>query len=170
MVYHPAMNEPRPARTLPPSELARLSGLSKDTLWHYERRGLLSSARLANGYRAYPEWAPGRVRLVQRALSFGFTLDELARLLTIRRQGGAPCRRARDLAAAKLEAIDRQLRELKSLKQDLRAVPEDWDRRLAKTRRGKRAWLLESFAEPRPATAGRSHASSPGAARRENRK
>ncbi len=165
MVYPRAVEESPGARPLRPGELARLTGVSKDTLRHYERLGLLSSARSQNGYRAYPVWSPGRVQLVQRALSFGFSLDELARLFTIRRQGGTPCRRARDLAAAKLEAIDRQLRELKVLKHDLRGVLDDWDRRLATATRGKRAWLLESLSEP-----ARSQARAAGAPRTFKRK
>jgi len=137
--------------SLRPAELARLSGLSKDTLRHYERKGLLASRRLANGYREYPRAALGRVRVVQRALSVGFTLDELARLLRIRERGGAPCRQVRKLAALKLEAIDEQLRDLRTMRSDLRAMLADWDERLAKTARGKRAWLLERWStQPSP--------------------
>jgi DNA-binding transcriptional MerR regulator len=130
---------------LRPGALARLAGVSKDTLRHYERKGLLVSRRSSNGYREYAQQAPGRVRLVQRALSVGFTLDELAQLLAIRQRGGVPCRRARALAATKLETVEKQLRELRALRGDLRAMLAGWDERLAKTARGKRAWLLESW-------------------------
>lgn len=130
---------------LRPGVLACLAGVSKDTLRHYERKGLLTSRRASNAYREYPQQALGRVRLVQRALAVGFTLDELAQLLAIRQRGGAPCRRVRALAATKLEAIEGQLRELRALRVDLRALLAGWDDRLAKTARGKRAWLLESW-------------------------
>ena len=36
----------------------------------------------------------------------GFTLDELARILSERDQGGAPCREVRAMAAEKLSAIE----------------------------------------------------------------
>jgi DNA-binding transcriptional MerR regulator len=140
-------------RTLRSGRLAHLAGVSTDTLRHYERKGLLASRRSPNGYREYPPEALNRVRLVQRALSVGFSLDELARLLRIRHEGGAPCREVRALAAAKLESMEVQIRELKALRSELRDWIAAWDVKLAQTPRGKRAWLLESWArdasEPR---------------------
>jgi len=128
-------------------ELARLAGVSADTLRHYERKGLLTSRRSPNGYRAYAPEALARVRLVRRALSVGFTLDELVRILRIRDRGGAPCREVRALAASKLESMEAQIRELKLLRRQLRALLENWDVRLAKTPRGKQARLLDGWAE-----------------------
>ena len=61
--------------------LARLAGVSPDTLRHYEAKGLLPrAARSKNGYREYPAEALARVGLVRRAVALGFTLDELARI------------------------------------------------------------------------------------------
>lgn len=130
-------------------ELARLAGVSTDTLRHYERKGLLAPRRAANGYRRYPPEALDRVRMVRRALAVGFTLDELARLLRIRDRGGAPCRRVRALAAAKLEEIEGHIRGLRAMRDDLRARIGEWDARLARTPKGERAWLLERWPEGR---------------------
>jgi DNA-binding transcriptional MerR regulator len=146
------MDDDRQVDRLRPGRLARMAGVSKDTLRHYERKGLLASRRSPNGYREYSPEALGRVRLLRRALSVGFTLDELAQLLAIRQRGGAPCRRVRALAASKLEAVEAQLRGLRALRGDLRALIAGWDARLAKTARGQRAWLLESLSlGPSPA-------------------
>src|SRR5215213_2862435 len=91
-------------------ELARLAGVSTDTLRHYERKGVLAKPRRdANGYRAYGPEAVERVRLVRRALSVGFTLDELARILKERATCRAPCRSVRELAAAKLAEVEERL-------------------------------------------------------------
>jgi DNA-binding transcriptional MerR regulator len=88
-------------------ELARLAGVSTDTLRHYERRGLIAApGRSGNGYREYPSEALDRVRLVRSALAVGFTLDELVDILAVRDRGGAPCRRARALLEEKLEAVE----------------------------------------------------------------
>ncbi len=58
-------------------ELARLAGVSTDTLRHYERKGLLARPRRScNGYREYPASDLDRVRLVRGALGIGFTLNE----------------------------------------------------------------------------------------------
>ena len=56
--------------------LARLAGVSPDTLRQYERVGVLPKPqRLTNGYRIYSQIDLARVLLVRRALSLGFTLS-----------------------------------------------------------------------------------------------
>jgi DNA-binding transcriptional MerR regulator len=133
------------ARVLRPGSLAKQAGVSTDTLRHYERKGLLAARRSANGYREYPPEAVSRVRLIQRALAVGFTLDELARLLRIRHRGGAPCRQVRALAAAKLESMESRLRDLTALRDQLRGLLRQWDAKLGRTPPGQRAWLLEGW-------------------------
>jgi DNA-binding transcriptional MerR regulator len=125
------------------AELAQLCGLSTDTLRHYERKGLLRAGRSANGYREYAPQSQDRIRLVRNALSVGFTLDELARLLKIREKGGAPCLEVRALAAAKLKDLEEQLRGLSALRNELRMMLRQWDARLAATRKGDQAHLLD---------------------------
>jgi len=131
-------------------ELACLSGVSTDTLRHYERKGLLTSQRASNGYREYSPQALARVRLVQHALSVGFSLDELAAFLKVRNDGGAPCREVRALAARKLKELEERIRGLRQLRTELRTLLSDWDARLAEAKNGKRAWLLESLALDEP--------------------
>jgi len=127
-------------------ELAQLSGVSTDTLRHYERIGVLAKApRTKSGYRQYPPSALDRVRLVRRAISVGFTLEELARVLRIRDKGGAPCRQVRDLARSKLEQVERRLEELVLVRDHLQMLWKDWDDRLARTAPGQRAGLLDSL-------------------------
>ncbi|MBI4485238.1 MAG: MerR family transcriptional regulator [Acidobacteria bacterium] len=128
--------------------MARLTGVSTDTLRHYERKRVLSPPeRLANGYRRYPAEAVNRVRLVQRSLRVGFTLDELARVLAERQRGGAPCRSVRALVSTRLGELEKRLRDLTALRGELRALLRDWDRRLARTPGGTQARLLESLPE-----------------------
>ena len=132
-------------------ELAKLAGVSSDTLRHYERKGvLLRPRRSANGYRQYPADALQRVRLVRRGLGVGFTLDELSRILKVRDAGGAPCEEVRNLAAQKLSEVETRLTELTALRDDLRVTLKHWDRRLARRSKGERVGLLESLSD-RPA-------------------
>jgi MerR family Zn(II)-responsive transcriptional regulator of zntA len=129
-------------------ELARLAGVSTDTLRHYERKGVLPVARrLVNGYRKYPPDSLQRVRLIRRALTVGFTLDELAQFLKARERGQAPCREVRALAAEKLSELESRLSEMQSLRDELRTTLKDWDRRLAGKSDGQRAGLLEALSE-----------------------
>ena len=138
-------------------ELAKQSGVSPDTLRHYEKKRLLAVPhRGANGYREYPPAALTRVRLIQRALDMGFSLDELGRVLRQRDAGGTPCREVRAIAAARLEALDARIKELRHLRNELRALVEEWDERLAVIPTGTRAGLLDALGGTRRrASAGR---------------
>ena len=127
-------------------ELARLAGVSADTLRHYERRRLLPSApRSASGYRLFPPEALTRVRVIRGALSIGFSVKELAAIFGERDRGGAPCKRVRAMAADKLAVLEAQLRHLRAWRRELRATLGEWDHLLRKTPGGQRAGLLEAF-------------------------
>jgi DNA-binding transcriptional MerR regulator len=135
--------ESRPFRS---GELAKLTGVSTDTLRFYERNRLLPLApRAANGYRCYPPESLERVLLIRRALGLGFSVAELARILKARDSGNAPCKTVRALAAEKLEHIEVQMKDLARFRKELAATLRDWDHRLTKARPGKPAHLLEAI-------------------------
>lgn len=127
-------------------ELAKATGVSTDTLRHYERKGVLRSERSSNGYRAYPKDALERVRTIRQALAVGFTLDELSAIFRVFDGGGAPCQQVRSLAAQKLAEVESHLQEVTALRNDLRTALKDWDARLAKTGMGQPAGLLKALA------------------------
>ena len=128
-------------------ELAKLTGVSTDTLRHYERKGLLPwPPRTAGGYRRYPSDAVARVRLIQRALVIGFSLDELARVLRERAAGGAPCQKVRGIVESRLADLNQQLADLELLRRDMHAILDEWDARLARTPAGEPAHLLDALA------------------------
>ena len=134
------------ARGFRSGELARATGVSPDTLRHYERNGLLPfPRRLANGYRVYPPEALDRVLLIQRGLAIGFTLLELGSFLRERSAGHPPCQQVRVLASRHLQDVENQIAELRRLRQRLRAILRHWDERLAKREEGSPARLLESL-------------------------
>ena len=144
-------------------ELARLSGVSTDTLRYYERRRLLTSApRSASGHRLFPPEALTRVRVIRGALSIGFSVEELAAILGERDRGGAPCNRVRALAADKLAALEEQLRHLRSWRRELRTTLAEWDRLLGTTPGGRRAGLLEAFVATHPTRRRRDSRVAPG--------
>jgi DNA-binding transcriptional MerR regulator len=135
-----------------PAELAQICGLSTDALRHYERCGILRAGRSANGYREYPAESVDRVQMVRHALSVGFTLNELARLLKTREKGGAPCQEVRTLAAEKLNLLEDQLLRLSGLRNELRTMLARWDTRLAHTKKGEQAHLLDMLPQLLPAS------------------
>jgi DNA-binding transcriptional MerR regulator len=128
-------------------EMARLAGVSADTLRYYERCRLLPAVpRSAAGYRLFPPEALARVRLIRNAQSVGFSVNELSGIFRERSEGGVPCHRVRKLAAAKLAALQARIRDLQSRQRELRKTLAEWDRMLSNTPRGKHARLLETFA------------------------
>jgi DNA-binding transcriptional MerR regulator len=126
-------------------QLARQSGVSTDTLRHYERLGLLPMPqRTAGNYREYPPTSQQRVELIRRALTIGFSLAELKTILAVRDNGGAPCRRVRDLLRSRIHDLDQQIKNLVSLRAEMNRLSREWDKRLRRTRPGQVARLLES--------------------------
>jgi MerR family transcriptional regulator, mercuric resistance operon regulatory protein len=132
-------------------ELARLSGVSADSLRHYERLGILPKPprdfAMANngGYRNYPSSSVARVRLIRSSLSIGFSLPELAAVLKLRDGGEFPCDQVRKIAGVKLEQLRAQLKELTRMRRQLEGILSTWDSKLARTRNGKPARLLEAL-------------------------
>jgi DNA-binding transcriptional MerR regulator len=110
--------------------LAKLSGVTVETIRYYEKRGLIArSTRLASGYREFPVDAIRQVRFVGRAQSLGFTLTEVEELVILRRQawvGDAPMK-LRDAAAGKLKDIDARVRELRELRRELAELISECD-------------------------------------------
>lgn len=128
-------------------ELAAAAEVSSDTLRHYEREGLLPpSERLANGYRVYAPDSLKTVLLIQRALSIGFSLAEIAVFLKERRSGSPPCRRVHALALDRLADVERRIATLTLFRDEFREVLKEWSRRLVGTPEGSPAKLLESLA------------------------
>ncbi|MET0342679.1 MAG: MerR family transcriptional regulator [Polyangiales bacterium] len=133
-------------RPLRIGELARLVGLSPDTLRHYERLGLLLGVRRTRGgFREFDADAAGRVRTIQAALALGFSLRELAELLRQRAAGKPPCRKARAIAARRLHELDEELTRLNALRAALGEIVSEWDAQLARTAEGTPARLLDSL-------------------------
>ena len=137
-------------------DLAREAGLSVDTIYHYEKKGLLPrSTRTAAGYRQFPPEALRRLWLVRTALGLGFSLDEIASVIRDRDAGRAPCRRVLSLAIGKLEALQREIEERMRYRDELAATVAAWTETLEKGPEGEPAHLLESMS-PRDETRPRS--------------
>lgn len=126
--------------------LARLVGVSTDTLRHYERLGLVPKPpRTDGGYRDYPPHSIERVRLIRRALSVGFSLPELTTILKMRDGGEVPCRRVQAMAESKLERVKQQIQNLIEMQNQLEAMLKHWNVKLARIRPGQPARLLEDL-------------------------
>jgi DNA-binding transcriptional MerR regulator len=125
-------------------KVARLTGLTADTIRYYERRGLVPGPpRTAAGYRQYRPAAVDRLRLVRRAQQFGFSLAQIAAFLKVRDGGGRPCQDVRAAAARMLDEMDRQMAALTKARAQVRDALRAWDRQLLRTPADRPAKLLE---------------------------
>jgi MerR family transcriptional regulator, copper efflux regulator len=100
-------------------EIATATGISRDTLRFYEKRGLLRARRGGNGYRDYPPEAVEWLRYIRTAQSLGFTLAEIEAELPLLTAPEASAPLLRAALAAKLAEIDRRIDGLAALRGEL---------------------------------------------------
>lgn len=103
-------------------ELAAATGVNRETLRYYERRGLLARPdRSPGGHRLYPAEAVTRLRVVKAAQRLGFTLDEVRELL----EAGRAHRRNAGLqvqAREKLAEVEARIADLTTIRDNLAAA------------------------------------------------
>src|SRR5689334_256700 len=112
-------------------ELARLAGVSPDTIRYYERKGLLPKPiRTKSGYRLYDPQALMRVRVIRSALAVGFSIQDLSKIFAIRGSGGIPCEEVVSIARQKLAELDERMARLQIAKRDLVRCVKEWNKML----------------------------------------
>ncbi|HLF98307.1 MAG TPA: Hg(II)-responsive transcriptional regulator [Methylococcaceae bacterium] len=98
--------------------LAKQAGVSVETIRYYQRRGLLAEPEKPyGGIRRYGEREVRRVRFVKEGQKLGFSLDEIAELLSL--EDGPHCREARKIALGKLAAIRERICALRNMERIL---------------------------------------------------
>ncbi|OAI24187.1 MerR family transcriptional regulator [Methylomonas koyamae] len=104
-------------------KLAKQTEVTIETIRHYQRIGLLTEpAKPDGGYRVYSDDAIARIRFIKRAQQAGFTLKEIATLLSF---DGVHCADVRQVAEQKCQQIDQQIRDLTALRQVLESLVND---------------------------------------------
>jgi len=100
-------------------ELAERSGLSRDALRFYEKRGLIRPHRRPNGYRHYSEATIFVLSYVQTARRLGFTLAEIETELPLLHAEGLTASRVESILRRKMSEIDKRICNLQALRDDL---------------------------------------------------
>ena len=100
-------------------QLSALTGLSRDALRFYEKRGLLRPQRSSNGYRSYPAEAADWLRYIRTAQALGFTLTEIEADLPLLAAGPASADSLRIALQRKLDDITRRVEGLTALRDEL---------------------------------------------------
>ena len=101
-------------------QLSTRTNVSIQTLRFYERLGLLPPAgRSTAGYRTYDGDAVQRVRSIRRAQALGFTLSEIAQLLSAPVSSTNICQSIHAQASRNLQRIDQRIESLKAMRTQL---------------------------------------------------
>ena len=100
---------------------AAQADVNVETIRFYQRKGLLPQPAKPHGsIRRYGAADVARVRFVKSAQRLGFTLDEVAGLLTL--EDGTHCDEARQLAEQKLGDVRAKLTDLRRIESVLAAA------------------------------------------------
>ena len=97
--------------------LAHAAGVGVETVRFYQRKGLVTVPARAGAIRRYDVRDVERLRFIKRAQAAGFTLTEIAELIAL--DAGEDRPRARQLASARIAALDDKIAELKQARASL---------------------------------------------------
>ena len=101
-------------------DVAKSAGVGIETIRVYERKGLIAEPpRTRSGYRQYPASVVARIRFIQRAQELGFSLAEIAELISLRIEPGTDCGDVRRTAEAKIAEVEKKIRDPDSMKKVL---------------------------------------------------
>lgn len=101
-------------------KVARMAGVSADTLRFYEAEGLLAPVtKTTAGYRLYDNDAVRRLHFIKHAQACGFTLSDVKELLTLQNKDNTCCEDVRTLVIEKKLQIERKLKALQAMSRAL---------------------------------------------------
>jgi MerR family transcriptional regulator, copper efflux regulator len=103
------------------SRAARAANVNVETIRFYERKGLITQPQKPSGggSRDYGGETVSRVRFIRQAQEIGFSLAEIAELLSLRSDPGAGCADVRQRAIEKRNDVQVKLNRLKHMRDAL---------------------------------------------------
>lgn len=101
-------------------QIAKQAGVHVETIRFYERKGLINQPpRRTGGYREYPQETIIRIRFIKRAKKLGFSLPDIAELLSLKANPQATCADVKKRTEDKISAIHERLADLQKIKKVL---------------------------------------------------
>jgi DNA-binding transcriptional MerR regulator len=113
-------------------ELAKLAGVTAETIRYYERERVIPRPkRTGSGkYRRYEPRDADRLRFVKRARDLGFSLDDVRELLAMAESNpNKPCGDVGQIARAHIASVDEKIARLTLLRAELAQLTADCDPR-----------------------------------------
>ncbi len=107
-------------KTLSIGELAKAADVGIEAIRFYEKRELLPRPeRSPAGYRRFPQTTVDRLRFIRRAKHLGFTLEEIAELLTLHDDPNSDRASVKSMTKSKLKHIEQKLADLERMRKVL---------------------------------------------------
>ena len=103
-------------------ELVERTGLTKDTIRFYEKKGLIAldrKSRRENNYKEYPEQVLEKLMVIRKLKDMGFTLNEIDTFLDLWRDEDANCKDLKYTLENKVTLVKEQILKLMELKSRL---------------------------------------------------
>ena len=101
-------------------KVAKLSELTVKAVRYYDNIGLVKPfQKTINGYREYNEKDVLKLKFVGKARKFNFSIDECRELLSLYENESRPSKVVKKLTLEKISQIDKKLKLLKNLKDEL---------------------------------------------------
>lgn len=101
-------------------EAAQASGVSAKMVRHYESLGLLGDvARTEGGYRQYGEADIHTLRFIKRARDLGFSMAEIAELVSLWHDRGRASSEVKRVAEQHVAELDKRIQALQTMRQTL---------------------------------------------------
>lgn len=105
--------------------VARAAGVSIHTVRYYERLGVLPPPQRTHaGYRVYERPTVDRLRFIQQAQAFGFSLAEIKEIVRLKYAGRSPCTCVRRRLRQRLDEIEQEMKRLRKVRREVRACLE----------------------------------------------
>lgn len=101
-------------------EVSRRLGLNPQTLYFYERIGLIPPPnRTQSGYRLFNEQDIERLSFITRVKALGFSLEEIKELLKLQDQCFLSCGEVYNRLFHKIRQIEQNIQQLQDLREEL---------------------------------------------------
>jgi DNA-binding transcriptional MerR regulator len=122
------------------SELSSEFSITSRSIRFYEEKGLIQPTRTAGNQRRYAKQDRIRLKLILRGKRFGYTLDEIAKMIgmaDVDINEADQIRSALSYGDKKLSEIKHRMEELKAMEQDMKKVRQRLIDRLEKLEKGE---------------------------------
>lgn len=107
-------------------QVAEHSGVSAKMIRHYEALGMIpKSKRTASNYRFYTEADVQTLRLVRRARDLGFSMEQIATLVSLWRNRARSSATVRRLAIEHIQQLEEKIEHLQSMVRTLQQLADN---------------------------------------------